>query len=164
MELPAEVVCHVLSYGANRSWLGQMRRVCQLWRDLIDSTPSLWARYRYIPLPPHTVPLTALVLLTRGLQLLGAGAGGYPDRAGRPARVVRAHCARRNGSVLLLTPHNPNPQDVDAIRVWGAVPIGKVQLVRCSKALHHPITTLLTSPRGAMARSSLGEAGGGMGS
>jgi hypothetical protein len=47
---------------------------------------------------------------------------------------------------------------------WGAVPIGKVQLVRCSKALHHPITTLLTSPRGAMARSSLGEAGGGMGS
>jgi hypothetical protein len=28
-------------------------------------------------------------------------------------------------------------------------------MVRCSKALHHPITTLLTSPRGAMARWSI---------
>ncbi|ELR17004.1 Fbox domain containing protein [Acanthamoeba castellanii str. Neff] len=60
MELPAEVVCHVLSYGANRSWLGQMRRVCQLWRDLIDSTPSLWARFSALELDDTRIAPAAL--------------------------------------------------------------------------------------------------------
>jgi hypothetical protein len=45
LDVPLEVVHHVLSNAESLASLGRLRLVSSSWRDLIDSAPSLWARY-----------------------------------------------------------------------------------------------------------------------
>jgi hypothetical protein len=45
LDVPLEIVHHVLSFAESLASLGRLRLVSSSWRDLIDSAPSLWARY-----------------------------------------------------------------------------------------------------------------------
>lgn len=99
LEVPVELVCHILGYAESLASLGRLRRVCQRWRDLIDSSPSLWARFSELEIEHSRIEPAALHRLCD--------------------RIVR----------------------LDSLR-----------LVGCSKALHHPITTLLTAPQGSQVK------------
>ncbi|ELR17002.1 Fbox domain containing protein [Acanthamoeba castellanii str. Neff] len=111
LEVPVELVCHILGYAESLASLGRLRRVCQRWRDLIDSSPSLWARFSELEIEHSRI---------------------------EPAALHRL-CDRIPKTLGVLLPR-------------GVFLHSQLRLVGCSKALHHPITTLLTAPQGSQVK------------